>query len=172
MTTDMGGAPERAEDRNEAPGPARPRRTGRTRRDLARGLRAGALAAALAPALTAFRSARPRQLSGSDRRATGFDVTHRGRHIKGVPSSASGTAGDGQWHVTVDGRPLHLMRRADGTWLSMLDHYCSYPTPLEAARAAVDALGPGRQLRDAPASAPTGAGRAHDHAGGRHGVRA
>jgi hypothetical protein len=166
MTTDMGGAPARAEDRNGVPGPARTRPTGRTRRDVARGLRAGALAAALAPALTAFRSARHWHLSGSDRREAGFDVTHRGRRIKGVRSYASSAKEDIQWHVTVDGRPLHLMRRADGTWLSMLDHYCSYPTPLEAARAAVDALGPGRQLRD------TSAGQAHVHTGGLHGVRA
>jgi hypothetical protein len=40
------------------------------------------------------------------------------------------------------------MRRADGTWLSMVDHYRSYATPLDAARAAVDQLGPGRQLRE------------------------
>jgi hypothetical protein len=38
--------------------------------------------------------------------------------------------------------------RADGGWLSMVDHYRSYPTPLEAARAAVDELGPGQRLRD------------------------
>ena len=43
------------------------------------------------------------------------------------------------------------MRRADGTWLSMVDHYRSYATPLEAARAAVDELGPGQRLRDAGA---------------------
>ena len=40
----------------------------------------------------------------------------------------------------MDGRPLHLMRRADGSWMSMIDHYTSYPTPLAAARAAVDEL--------------------------------
>ncbi|MCF0089132.1 hypothetical protein B0E37_04221 [Streptomyces sp. MH192] len=47
----------------------------------------------------------------------------------------------------MDGRPLHLMRRADGTWVSMVDHYASYPTPLAAARGAVDVLGPGDHLR-------------------------
>ncbi|MGW0813930.1 tyrosinase family oxidase copper chaperone [Streptomyces viridiviolaceus] len=108
--------------------------------------------------LAAFRS--PRPWSGSLRRGTGFDVTHGGRRIRGVWTSARGAAEDGRWHVTVDGRPLHLMRRADGTWLSAVDHYCSYPTPLDAARAAVDALGPGVRLRTAL------------HEGGRHVVRA
>ncbi|MDT0612816.1 tyrosinase family oxidase copper chaperone [Streptomyces lancefieldiae] len=169
MVINMGGAPAGAED--GTPGPRPPEPGGRTRRDVARGLRAAALAAALAPALTAFRSARPGPRSGSAARDTSFDVSYRGHHIRGVRTSTPGTAEDDRWHVTVDGRPLHLMRRADGTWLSMVDHYCSYGTPLEAARAAVDALGPGRRLRD-PASAPTGTGGAHEHAEGRHGVRA
>ncbi|WP_217142666.1 tyrosinase cofactor [Streptomyces sp. AC627_RSS907] len=169
MIIDMGGAPAGAED--GAPGRALPEPEGRTRRDVTRGLRACALAAALAPALTAFRSARPRPRSASAPPETGFDETWRGHRIRGVPPSAGDTAEDGRWHVTVDGSPLHLMRRADGTWLSMVDHYCSYSTPLEAARAAVDALGPGRRLRD-PAGAPTGTAAAHEHAGGRHGVRA
>ncbi|MER8023791.1 tyrosinase family oxidase copper chaperone, partial [Streptomyces griseoluteus] len=34
-----------------------------------------------------------------------------------------------EWQITVDGRPLHLMRRADGTWMSMVDHYTSYARP-------------------------------------------
>jgi hypothetical protein len=38
------------------------------------------------------------------------------------------------------------MRRADGSWISMVDHYESYPTPLAAARAAVDVLDPGTHL--------------------------
>ncbi|MEI5034226.1 tyrosinase family oxidase copper chaperone [Streptomyces sp. S1A(2023)] len=33
------------------------------------------------------------------------------------------------------------MRRADGTYLSDVRHYESYPTLLETARAAVDELG-------------------------------
>lgn len=191
MSIHMGGAPARAEHEDGhghgagagagdgagagagdgAPDPAPPGPVGRTRRDMARGLRACALAAALAPALTAVWPARPRSLPGSAAHDTGFDVTHRGRRIRGVRTPARGQAEDAQWHVTVDGRPLHLMRRADGTWLSMLDHYCSHRTPLEAARAAVDVLGPGRRLRD-PAAAPTGTGRPHEHAGGLHGARA
>ncbi|CAL9560231.1 tyrosinase family oxidase copper chaperone [Streptomyces sp. Tu 3180] len=164
MIIDMGGAPAGAED--TAPDPAPPGPAGRTRRDMARGLRVCALAAALAPALTAFRSPRPRPPAGDAPRDTGFDVTHRGRRVRGVLTPARNPAEEDRWHVTVDGRPLHLMRRADGTWLSTVDHYCSYRTPLEAARAAVDALGPGERLREADAGQP------HEHAGGRHGVRA
>ncbi|WP_406069792.1 tyrosinase cofactor [Streptomyces sp. NBC_01020] len=63
-----------------------------------------------------------------------FDEMYRGRRIRG-------RAEGGYTEVTVDGRPLHLMRRADGSYLSMVDHYESYPTPLAAARAAVDELG-------------------------------
>ncbi|MFE0960255.1 tyrosinase family oxidase copper chaperone [Streptomyces fungicidicus] len=130
----------------------------RTRREVTRGLRTGALAAALAPLLTAFRPARPASAKTPD--GDSFDQIHRGHRIRGARDA------DGRWHVTLDGRPLHLMRRADGTWLSMVDHYCSYPAPLDAARAAVEALAPGDRLRTAD-TAPR-----HDQQGGRHGVRA
>ncbi|GAA3498174.1 tyrosinase cofactor [Streptomyces prasinosporus] len=165
MVVSIGGAPVGAEDGTR--GPARPGPVGRTRREVARGLRAGALAAALTPLLTAFRFPRTRSGRGDGvPDGTAFDRIHRGRRIRGVWVPARDAAGDGRWHVTVDGRPLHLMRRADGTWLSTVDHYCSYRTPLEAARAAVDALGPDERLRE------VGAGQPHEHAGGRHGVRA
>ncbi|PKV77007.1 tyrosinase cofactor [Streptomyces sp. TLI_146] len=55
----------------------------------------------------------------------------------------SSTAGAG-FEALIDGRHLHLMRRADGTYISSVDHYTSYATPLEAVRAAVDVLGPAR----------------------------
>ncbi|MFI6205149.1 tyrosinase family oxidase copper chaperone [Streptomyces sp. NPDC051041] len=170
MVVSAGGTPVGAED--GAPDrPAGPGPEARTRRHVARGLGACALAAALAPLVAASRPQRPGPGPGLRSAAgdTAFDQTYRGRRIRGVRTSPCGTAGDGRWHVTVDGRPLHLMRRADGTWLTMVDHYCSYPTPLEAARAAVDELGPGRRLSDL-AQGPAGA--AHLHTGGRHGVRA
>ncbi|MGV9454730.1 tyrosinase cofactor [Streptomyces sp. NPDC003635] len=134
-----------------AQGKARPVRGGR--RDVLRGLFAAAGALALAPVVAASRPAA--QDRGADR-ASGrdnpgeiaFDETYRGRQIRGIYTSAGGTFGADEWHVTVDGVRLHLMRRADGTWLSMVDHYRSYDTPLEAARAAVDELGPGERLRD------------------------
>ncbi|MEV1068920.1 tyrosinase family oxidase copper chaperone [Streptomyces sp. NPDC050263] len=147
------------------PGPARHTR----RRDLLRGLLGGAAALAIAPVVAASWPSRP-----ADGDATGssldsldsFDETYRGRHISGVLTSTGhpATAADAEWTVTVDGRPLHIMRRADGTWLSMVDHYRSYATPLEAARAAVDGLGPGERLREAaPAHHDT-------HMGGHHGL--
>lgn len=142
----------------ETQSPPPPASKGRTRRDVTRGLRTGALAAALAPLLAAFRA--PRPTPGKAPGRASFDRTHRGRRIQGTRTA------DGHWQVTLDGRPLHLMRRADGTWLSMVDHYCSYPTPLDAARAAADALAPGERLRDA------GTEPRHEHGGGRHGVRA
>ncbi|MFC7882487.1 tyrosinase family oxidase copper chaperone [Streptomyces sp. NPDC057376] len=152
-----------------------------TRRQMMRGLLAPALAVSLAPLVAASRPARP-AATGSDARparpephvdahvpaeGTSFDETYRGRRIRGIRSAAGRAVGAGTWHVTVDGRPLHLMRRADGSWLSMIDHYRSYPTPLAAARGAVDELGPGEHLRDTPAAA----GHGH-HPGGRHGVHA
>lgn len=78
---------------------------------------------------------------------------YHGRHILGARTGAGGRAavGGGEWQVTVDGLPLHLMRRADGSYLSMVDHYQSYPTALAAARAAVDELGPSEHLRDVEA---------------------
>ncbi|MEU6180742.1 tyrosinase family oxidase copper chaperone [Streptomyces coeruleorubidus] len=150
------------------PGPARPAPAGRERRDVTRGLRVFALAAVLAtPVAAAVRPQRSAPANAPG--ATVFAETYRGRRIRVVRTPSRGPAEKDRWHVTVDGGPLHLMRRADGTWLSMVDHYCSHRSPLEAARAAVDELGPGGRLRD-PAPGPAGA--AHVHTGDRHGVRA
>ncbi|MFF7531903.1 tyrosinase family oxidase copper chaperone [Streptomyces bobili] len=161
------------------PGPTtRPARR-RTRRDALRGLLGAAAALALAPLVAASRPVRRDEPEPEPELAallgpgggldlglgeTVFDVTYLGRHLLGslVPPTRSGDAG--RWEITVDGRPLHLMRRADGTWLSMVDHYRSYAAPLDAVRAAVDELGPGEMLR---ATAATGR---HTHMGGHHGL--
>ncbi|WP_330236379.1 tyrosinase family oxidase copper chaperone [Streptomyces sp. NBC_00566] len=143
--------------------------TGRpSRREVTRGLLASAAALALAPVVAASRPLPPAQ-SREDR---SFDETYRGHRIQGflVPAAARRT-GEGDWQITVDGRPLHLMRRADGTWMSMVDHYTSYATPLEAARAAVDEIGPGQRLREV-APGPVGGEHAGHGTGGMHGVRA
>ncbi|MFI6404480.1 tyrosinase family oxidase copper chaperone [Streptomyces sp. NPDC050548] len=133
---------------------ARPGSVRRTRREALRGAFGAVLAVALVPVVAASRPTR----SGEDPGDTAFDETYRGRRIRGVLK--------GSWEVTVDGRPLHLMRRADGTWLSMVDHYRSYPTALEATRAAVDELSPGRELREADGPME------QMHMGGDHGVHA
>ncbi|MGV9691353.1 tyrosinase family oxidase copper chaperone [Streptomyces sp. NPDC003444] len=64
-----------------------------------------------------------------------FDEMYGGRHILGF----SGPGGEPA--ALVDGRPLHLMRCADGGYVTPIDHYGSCPTPLAAVRAAVDELG-------------------------------
>ncbi|MFI7010344.1 tyrosinase family oxidase copper chaperone [Streptomyces sp. NPDC050145] len=84
---------------------------------------------------------------GSARAADAFDESYRGRRIQGAPAP-----GGGAFEVSVDGRPLHLMRRADGSYLSMVDHYTSHPTARDAARGAVDELD-GQTLRAHPMSA-------------------
>ncbi|MEV5311520.1 tyrosinase family oxidase copper chaperone [Streptomyces sp. NPDC052610] len=159
-----------------------------TRRDLARGMFAAAVALTIAPLVVASRPARREDPQNpqdpQDPPAdVAFDEIYRGRRIRGlrapgaVPASAAGRVfGTDGWHVTVDGHPLHLMRRADGGWLTMVDHYRSYPTPLEAARAAVDELGPGQSLGTPDADTASGEGThegTHEGTrgqGGHHGV--
>ncbi|MEU8978551.1 tyrosinase family oxidase copper chaperone [Streptomyces sp. NPDC048309] len=167
MVVGAGGVPMGAEQGTGSPARSGPQR--RTRRDIGRGLLAAVAALALAPVVAASRAWRP--VDGPvDAADTAFDEIYHGRRIQGTLLPATGCGADGcEWQVTVDGRPLHLMRRADGTWLTMVDHYSSYRTSLEATRAAVDELGPGQRLRDL-ASGPTG-GR-YLHMGDQHGVRA
>ncbi|MBD2830852.1 tyrosinase cofactor [[Kitasatospora] papulosa] len=90
---------------------------------------------------------------GQERDAVGperFSELYKGREIRGtattvVPAGAQAHAGTSiaapAADVSVDGRTLHVMRRADGSYLSTVTHYESFPTLLETARAAVDELG-------------------------------
>ncbi|MFE0805380.1 tyrosinase family oxidase copper chaperone [Streptomyces sp. NPDC058812] len=194
MVVNAGGAASDAEQErdhqreHQGEGPARVGPAFGTRRQMMRGLLAPALAVTLAPLVAASRPsqaatghgagpapatghgaepARPEPRDVEPDGSASFDETYRGRRIRGIRSAAGRAVGAGTWHVTVDGRPLHLMRRADGSWLSMIDHYRSYPTPLAAARGAVDELGPGEHLRDTPAAAG-----GQNHPGGSHGVHA
>ncbi|MGW7457215.1 apotyrosinase chaperone MelC1 [Streptomyces sp. NPDC054797] len=50
---------------------------------------------------------------------------HGGHHAPGLPT------------VRIDGRELHVMRNADGSWISVVNHYETYPDPVLLARAAV-----------------------------------
>ncbi|MFI5687141.1 tyrosinase family oxidase copper chaperone [Streptomyces sp. NPDC051636] len=131
------------------------------RRRVLLGLLASGAGAALAPVLAASGSAGPAE--------AGFEETYRRRRLVGVRhrDGRSGYDGSGGWQVTVDGQPLHLMRRADGSWMTMVDHYQSYPTPLAAARAAVDELGPAERLGtpDDSGGRMTGSGAASGHTG-------
>ncbi|WP_267243133.1 tyrosinase family oxidase copper chaperone [Streptomyces sp. PR69] len=100
-----------------------------------------------------------------DRAIEQFSQTYRGRRIQGsatVLTPAAGAAPARQAaarrpaptvEVRIDGRPLPVMRRADGSYLSAVNHYESFPTLLALARAAVDALG----------SAQLAPGIAHSH---------
>lgn len=119
-----------------------------TRRAMARNLIGVAVAAVTAQAALHWWSSRPARHPPADDIGDGaFDEIYEGRHIRGSRATAEHQHAGAAWDITVDGRPLHLMRRADGGYLSMIDHYQSYPTPLIATRRAVDELGPGRQLR-------------------------
>ncbi|MEU5362973.1 tyrosinase family oxidase copper chaperone [Streptomyces sp. NPDC005925] len=188
MVVSIGGAAEGAERETgdhgrPGPRPESGRSGGGTRRGVMRGLFASAVTVALTPLVTATRPLRGAAAPTDDGPPdTSFDETYRGHRICGVRTTEGGTDGAGEWYVTVDGRPLHVMRRADGTWLTMVDHYRSYATPLEAARAAVDEMGPGSRLRDTghgpghrhDRSPGQGQGRGQDsgsgHEGGHHGL--
>ncbi|MFF7475237.1 tyrosinase family oxidase copper chaperone [Streptomyces sp. NPDC008092] len=78
-----------------------------------------------------------------------FDEVYKGRRIQGRPDGMDGMKGMGGGHhhghgagyaVFVDGVELHVMRNADGSWISVVSHYDPVATPRAAARAAVDEL--------------------------------
>ncbi|WP_035804627.1 apotyrosinase chaperone MelC1 [Kitasatospora mediocidica] len=75
-----------------------------------------------------------------------FDEVFQQRRIQGMPMAAGTAMPSGHQHgamgyqVLIDGRELHMMRNADGTWISVLDHYRTFSTPRALARSAVIAL--------------------------------
>ncbi|MFH9863222.1 tyrosinase cofactor [Streptomyces sp. NPDC017202] len=79
-----------------------------------------------------------------------FDEVYKGRRIQGRPATGGGHHGGGHhgggYAVFVDGVELHVMRNADGSWISVVSHYDPVPTPRAAARAAVDELQGARLL--------------------------
>ncbi|MEU6064823.1 MULTISPECIES: apotyrosinase chaperone MelC1 [Streptomyces] len=80
-----------------------------------------------------------------------FDEMYLGRHIEGWPAEEDGgghhhgqtpleTQESTEFVVRVDDEELHVMQNADGTWISVVNHYETHRTPRDAARAAVREL--------------------------------
>lgn len=92
-------------------------------------------AAALQPMLAAEQP-RTRVDTAPQAAAPLFDEVYRGRRIQGFTDP-----GEDGVAITVDGTPLPVMRRVDGSWISTANHYQPYTTPLATARGAVDVIG-------------------------------
>ncbi|MER5350186.1 tyrosinase cofactor [Kitasatospora sp. NPDC002551] len=80
-----------------------------------------------------------------------FDEVFQGRRIQGRPvdggshqhggtGAGAGTGTGTGYEVRIDGDELHMMRNADGTWISVVNHYQTFATPRALARAAVNDL--------------------------------
>ncbi|MFI7600227.1 tyrosinase family oxidase copper chaperone [Actinoplanes sp. NPDC049681] len=75
--------------------------------------------------------------------ATGLDETYKGRRIQAAPAglrAQSRDAAPAMPHVLIDGKPLHVMVNADGTYTSVSNHYETFKSLRAVARAAVDQL--------------------------------
>ncbi|MFD9356623.1 tyrosinase family oxidase copper chaperone [Streptomyces sp. NPDC060031] len=74
------------------------------------------------------------------------DEVYQGRRIQITPAAAGGGGHHGGHHspgmptVRIDGRELHVMQNADGTWISVVNHYETFASPASLARAAVREL--------------------------------
>ncbi|GAA0584506.1 apotyrosinase chaperone MelC1 [Streptomyces crystallinus] len=66
-----------------------------------------------------------------------FDEVYQGRRIQGAPAPGGAHGHHGGYSVQIDGKELHLMRNADGTWISVVNHYETFANPRAVARAAV-----------------------------------
>ncbi|MEV8508536.1 tyrosinase family oxidase copper chaperone [Actinoplanes sp. NPDC051475] len=73
----------------------------------------------------------------------GLDETYKGRRIQAAPAglrAQSRDAAPAMPHVMIDGKPLHVMVNADGTYTSVSNHYETFTSLRAVARAAVDQL--------------------------------
>ncbi|MFD3872962.1 tyrosinase cofactor [Streptomyces sp. NPDC058623] len=71
------------------------------------------------------------------------DEVYKGRRIRITPGQGGHHGGHhspGMPTVLIDGRELHVMRNADGTWISVVNHYETFADPTTLARAAVREL--------------------------------
>ncbi|MFE3179440.1 tyrosinase cofactor [Streptomyces violascens] len=115
---------------------SRTSRPSRPTRRQAIGVTAGTLAG-LALAGTAHASTSPAKAGHEGHGAPeAFDEVFQGRRIQGVPGAGHMHHGGG-YAVRIDGQELHVMQNADGTWISVVNHYQPSPTPRAVARAAV-----------------------------------
>ncbi|MEU2334392.1 tyrosinase cofactor [Streptomyces sp. NPDC013172] len=123
---------------------------GLTRR---RALTAGAMLATAAGTQTLLAPGAPAASHSHGGPLEPFDEIYKGRRIQGRPGAMGGGMGGmggmgggrhhghgGGYAVFVDGVELHVMRNADGSWISVFSHYDPVATPRAAARAAVDEL--------------------------------
>ncbi|MCC3768332.1 tyrosinase cofactor [Streptomyces sp. UNOC14_S4] len=69
-----------------------------------------------------------------------FDEVYKGRRIVGMQAMSGHEMHHGGFAVTIDGKELHVMQNADGSWISVVNHYQTFPDPLSLTRAAVDKL--------------------------------
>ncbi|MER5304372.1 tyrosinase cofactor [Streptomyces lasiicapitis] len=99
--------------------------------------------AAVGAARASATGAEPHDQAHAGAEPDSFDEVYLGRRIQGAPSHDGGHhAGHGGGHgagysVRIDGDELHIMRNADGTWISVINHYEPRATPRALARAAV-----------------------------------
>ncbi|MEV3973151.1 tyrosinase cofactor [Streptomyces sp. NPDC050698] len=108
--------------------------------------RALTAAAVLAAGAGTSSATTPASAAGHHEAPRAFDEVYQGRRIQGRPVTGPGHHGHhgAGYAVFVDGVELHVMRNADGSWISVVSHYDPVATPRAAARAAVD------ELRGAP----------------------
>ncbi|MFC9878519.1 tyrosinase family oxidase copper chaperone [Streptomyces libani] len=94
--------------------------------------------------------------SGGHQMPEPFDEMYQGRHIEGWPADDGGSQNGGHeghhagraagphegmdFVVRIDNDDLHVMRNADGTWISLVNHYETFTTPRALARAGVREL--------------------------------
>ncbi|MFF3837553.1 tyrosinase cofactor [Streptomyces sp. NPDC001930] len=111
------------------------------------GVAAGAAGAAAGLALAGSALADAPRAAAPAAGPASFDEVYQGRRIQGGPAHGGGHHGGhhgGGYSVTIDGEELHVMQNADGTWISVINHYEPVATPKSLARAAV------RELQGAP----------------------
>ncbi|HVK24580.1 MAG TPA: tyrosinase family oxidase copper chaperone [Actinokineospora sp.] len=72
-----------------------------------------------------------------------FDEVYKGRRISGTRIAAGRGRAERVDSIVIDGETLHLMRDADGTYSTSVNHYQSFRSLRQAAKAAVDTLGTG-----------------------------